>query len=296
MSEPSKKNVPQLDATSSKKNSEVSKILESRAISMGKGESHSFDLRLMGADLFSEDDASKEVIENSHLSLDPRRYTPKSGFHLGKTLPFLSCRDTIIHKPSKYLMVSLPGFGTLAGGRHSCATLRNLGQLVEAHLEDPSNHLILDGALGNPAWKHESLKNLLKHERLTDKAQYFWCAAGVRENDQPSRRKSLALSTFPLHHVAKWNRCCGETLEAHCSCRSSWWNRQKARDRRFPVEVLQGFLQDIQQSSNGSDSMELGAIGKAANDDERVNTVVDEDQSQPLKTDIGASEENQPMY
>ena len=105
------------------------------------GESHSFDLRMMGADLVAEDQKSSDIIHSKCFTLDPRRYTPKDGYHLGKTVPFYDCRDTILSKPSRFLLVSLPGFGTKAGGRHSSATLRNIGELVTAHLLDPSHRV-----------------------------------------------------------------------------------------------------------------------------------------------------------
>ena len=54
------------------------------------GESRNFDLRIMGADLMAEDRELSEVVCKNCFTLDPKRYTPKDGFHLGKTVPFFS--------------------------------------------------------------------------------------------------------------------------------------------------------------------------------------------------------------
>ena len=83
------------------------------------------------------------------------------------------------------MFVASPGFGTDEGGRRSCSTLRNMSRLILTHLQDPDHHVIIDGAAGSPAWKHEGLDDLRKHSRWQTPKSYFWCAGGILFDDKP---------------------------------------------------------------------------------------------------------------
>ena len=171
---------------------------------------NNFDVRLLGADILSNSRQSDELFKSFSFTIDPTMYTPKGGFNLGKIVTYHICRQKIFGEPSRFMIVALPGFGSEAGGRNSSAMLRNLGQLVTAHLTNTDNHVIIDGAIGNPAWSHVCSTELVKHPRLQHNTEYFWCASGATEHGKPIRRKSKAVSSFPLNHVNEWRRCCGK--------------------------------------------------------------------------------------
>ena len=151
-------------------------------------------LRLLGSDLLSADFVKRCFLPG----VDPVCYTPQGGYNIHQTVCFCRTRDKILHEPSQVLMITIPGFGTPQGGRHSCNTLRNLGQLVLAQLSDPNRHVIIDGAMGNPAWSHESFQEIVNHPRLSFDTNYFWCAAGVMVEGKLERRRSRVMSTFEM--------------------------------------------------------------------------------------------------
>lgn len=145
-----------------------------------------------------------DVIESFNLKMNPKRSTPCAGYNLGKFKAFSDCRDELAVQPSKVLFVALPGFGTCSGNRHSNSLLTHVCEFVFSHLQDNQFHVIIDGAAGNPAWKHPSVKNLMNHKRISSPSEYYWCTAGVQMEGKPFRRKSFVMSTLPPNHISKW--------------------------------------------------------------------------------------------
>ena len=63
---------------------------------------------------------------------------------------------------------------------------------------------------------------------------------------KPFRRKSFVMSTLPLTQISKWSRCCGKSLSEHLTAKNcSSWQAIKANNRRYPRDVMSGFLADI---------------------------------------------------
>ena len=119
---------------------------------------NSFDLRLMGADLMAPSAGADDIIRSASFTVDPVRYTTSEGYHLGKTLPFIGCRDMINRYPSQFLLVSLPGFGTPQGGRHSCAILRNVSELIVYASRIPPGPGLGVGDQGTAEWERLARK------------------------------------------------------------------------------------------------------------------------------------------
>ena len=135
--------------------------------------------------MVSSDNEWDLVADGLKLRLKPKRFTPCAGFNLGKLKTFPDCRSMLATQPSKVLFVALPGFGTCKGNRHGNNLLTNICELVLFHLQAKDHHVIIDGAVGNPAWKHPSVKKLINHQRMTELAEYFWCTAGVCMEGKP---------------------------------------------------------------------------------------------------------------
>ena len=189
---------------------------------------------------------TSDLLRNFALTAHPRRFTPCSGFNLGKLVSFYECRKQIESEPTRCLFVSLPGFGTEAGCRHNNKTMNHLTQLILLHLKDPEHHVIIDGAVGNPAWDQPEFRELVENTRFQKPLTYFWCAAGVKYDGRPFRRRSRVWATCPLPKLRDWNNCCGKSFDDHSTARNSKeWSQCKASERRFPAEVLGGFLQGI---------------------------------------------------
>ena len=187
-----------------------------------------FEIQLLGSDMVGCDSNWNDVVESYKLRLNPNRFTPCAGFNLGKLKTFADCRNNLAIEPSNVLFVALPGFGTCKGNRHSNRLLTNICELVLFHLQNDQHHAIIDGATGNPAWKHPSTKNLMNHEQMTGPTEYYWCTAGVQMEGKPFRRKSFVMSTLPLTQISKWSRCCGKFLSEHLTARNcSSWKQSK---------------------------------------------------------------------
>ena len=134
-----------------------------------------FDLRLLGTDMVSYDERCDAILSKSALKSHLTRFTPNSGCNLRRLENYAICQTQLRNEPAKVLFMSLPGFGTEHGGRHSCSILRNLSQLALTHLETPGHDIVIDGASGNPAWYHEGLSSLRSHPKWTEPKSYFWC-------------------------------------------------------------------------------------------------------------------------
>ena len=274
VSEPSLENAqPVAGTASSKKNSSVIGIEEShtshcestlQVSSPTEPPKGNYNLRFLGSDLFSANEEFDKVVHNFHMSTDPRRYTPLSGCHLGRSVEFFRLNNRLRHEPSRTLVVSLPGFGTQAGGRHSCKVLQNIGQLVLTQLEDPRRHILIDGARGNPAWNQEVFTEVIKHPRLKFFATYFWCAAGVSCEGKPHRRRSMILSSFPINHLNEWKNCCGKKLEEHSVPSQIWRTRSRRHHNVFPLEVLSGIMTDITEHHLALDNQTKSSNGSAS--------------------------------
>ena len=162
-------------------------------------------VRCIGADLISRDERSDQIFSDVGILQHPSVLVPSAGYQLGKLAIYSKCQTEMRRQPTNVLFVSLPGFGTPEGCRHSNAVLHNVCQLVLTHLEKDDRHVMIDGALGNPAWDHESVKELLEHPRMTHEQDYFWCTSGTMINGKYFRRKSRIRSTFHTPTVAKWS-------------------------------------------------------------------------------------------
>ena len=197
-----------------------------------------FDIHILGTDMVGKDDALDEVIKHFHLRAHPSRFTPCAGYNLGKLSTFAHCRATFDRQPSKVLFVSLPGFGTEAGDRHSCSTLRHLTQLALYTLQFSDRHVVVDGATGNPAWRHPSFAELKTHPRMSDPQVYHWCAAGVQLDNKPFRRKSFVMSSMPMTNVEQWKYCCGKYFWAQCVFAKRKKTKKKNKKERVKTRVL----------------------------------------------------------
>ena len=167
-----------------------------------------YHLRFLGSDLVSPEPNFDKAILDSGLRIDPERFTPQCKCNIDRIVDFDACRKHMLHNSGRVLFVSLPGFGTSAGNRRCITKTRNIAELIRAHLVNQDNHVIIDGARGNPARKQDSIEQLVKHQRFQNEQVYHWCAAGVKVNDKPHKRQSKVCSTMLLPSLDDWNKCC----------------------------------------------------------------------------------------
>ena len=155
-------------------------------------------------------------------------------------------------QPSTVLFIAFPGLGAATGNRHSCSVLRNIIQLAFITLSFFDRHVVIDGATGNPAWRHPALAELRAHPRISEPRAYYWCSAGVTLDGKPFRWKSRSMSTLPLSNVNQWKHCCAKPFEEHSTSKNSvTWGRTTEVSRIYPSSTMKGLLADISHHVEG---------------------------------------------